>query len=124
MPLVTDHVSGAQFAFTQPVKSRPLNSGTNPASSAANVGRASSAASRSGFMWPTMDRMATNGNSIFTDGKGIDLGQSKAHASGILNKTAKRGGFVIAQKFKSYETTPIPQNRRQFRRLNSDSAAR
>ena len=31
----TLQVSGAQFAFTQPVRSRPLNNGTNPSSSAA-----------------------------------------------------------------------------------------
>src|SRR6267143_6489195 len=37
MPLVTPHVSGAQLAFTQPVKSRPLKSGTKPSLSAASA---------------------------------------------------------------------------------------
>jgi len=36
-PSRTLHVSGAQFAFTQPVKSRPLKSGTKPLSSAASA---------------------------------------------------------------------------------------
>src|SRR6185503_11620740 len=36
-PSRTLQVSGAQFAFTQPVRSRPLNMGTNPSSSAAKT---------------------------------------------------------------------------------------
>jgi hypothetical protein len=34
-PSFTDHVSGAQFTFTQPSKSRPLNNGLKSESSSA-----------------------------------------------------------------------------------------